>query len=886
MPSNKNTLKIMQWNAQGATTKSTMNELQNFIDKHKIDVVFLCETLLKSNHKFYLNNFTIHRKDRSNPGGGVAICVKKNIKHEIAPMYDTVSIENVSVSVFINNKKLILTCAYNPKYTTYFASDIDKLTPIDKEFILLGDLNARNTAWNCTSNNSAGNALNNIQHRRNFFIYHSASPTHFPHCGSTPSTIDILLSNTTLQMSIINSLTHELSSDHAPIVCTIMANIETKAPTRMFHFKEADWFSYQNCVDRKIEPDVLFTNKTDIDRGIAHLVKTMHDAKEFAVPLVSKHNNFIRITQETKIAISQRNVLKRQWQRCTQFTRKQELKSQINDANRKIARLINRERNIQWNRTLQKQETGSKKFWRLCKTIKNKNVGLINDLVVNNTIVTTDNAKANALANAFESAHTLTHNNVSTIERTVSRCIGQLHDSVNVEIPQDAEISSEEIKQTIHRLRNSKAPGHDGIANVMIKNLPGSAIENLAKLFNSCLTNSYFPDHFKIASVKAIPKPGKDLRIPSNYRPISLLSCVGKLFEKLIHARLLTHINDNNLLKPEQFGFRQQHSTVHQLKRVTNSIQRNKTARKTTCMIFLDIEKAFDTIWHDGLIFKLSKLDTPLYLIKIIQSFLTDRKFMVKVNGIHSSTKNVLAGAPQGSSLSPTLYSIYINDYRCINRCDIAYYADDTALYSATKTTNKAIKNVQHGLQSIEKFMMKWKIQINAAKTQFIYFPFNRSRRRHPTVQLSFHGNTIEPTTTVKYLGVTLDQKLNFDSHIENTRTKAMRAMCAMYPMLAKSSKLSHKNKNLIYKTMIRPILTYASPIWSHATATRLKRLQVVQNKCLKMINKLPWRFGTDDLHSLTGYPKITELFEQNEDKFKDRCELSTFEMINSLFEY
>lgn len=181
---------------------------------------------------------------------------------------------------------------------------------------------------------------------------------------------------------------------------------------------------------------------------------------------------------------------------------------------------------------------------------------------------------------------------------------------------------------------------------------------------------------------------------------------------------------------------------------------------------------------------------------------------------------------------------------------------------------------------------MKWKIQINAAKTQFIYFPFNRSRRRHPTVQLSFHGNTIEPTTTVKYLGVTLDQKLNFDSHIENTRTKAMRAMCAMYPMLAKSSKLSHKNKNLIYKTMIRPILTYASPIWSHATATRLKRLQVVQNKCLKMINKLPWRFGTDDLHSLTGYPKITELFEQNEDKFKDRCELSTFEMINSLFEY
>lgn len=371
----------------------------------------------------------------------------------------------------------------------------------------------------------------------------------------------------------------------------------------------------------------------------------------------------------------------------------------------------------------------------------------------------------------------------------------------------------------------------------MIKRLPERAIKFLLKLFNFCLTIGYFPEHFKIAKIRAVPKPGKDLRNPVNYRPISLLSCIGKLFEKLVLTRLLNHIDENNLMRREQFGFRQQHSTVHQLKRVTNFIQRNKANRKTKCMVLLDIEKAFDTIWHDGLIHKLKKMQTPMYILKIIQSFTTDRKFRVVVNGDCSNSKNVVAGAPQGSCLSPTLYAIYTSDYRCLNRCESAYYADDTALYSATRTTNRSIKNIQCTLQSIEKFMSKWKIKLNASKTQYIIFPFNRSRKRLPTIPLSFQNNTIIPTPTVKYLGVTLDHKLNFDAHIENTRIKASRAMCALYPMLARSSKLSLQNKNIIYKTMIRPIIMYASPIWCHATRTRLKKLQIVQNKCLKLIN-------------------------------------------------
>src|ERR1700709_27251 len=180
MHPNKKALKIMQWNAQGITTLATRTELQNFIEKHHIDVVFLCETLLKPNHKFYLNNYTTYRSDRVEHGGGVAICINKNIKHRILPPYKTNYIENVSIAVNIDNREAIMTSTYSPKHRQQFESDINKLTPIHREFFLFGDLNAKNLAWNCTANN-------NIQNQRNFYVYHSNTPTHFPHCGSTPS---------------------------------------------------------------------------------------------------------------------------------------------------------------------------------------------------------------------------------------------------------------------------------------------------------------------------------------------------------------------------------------------------------------------------------------------------------------------------------------------------------------------------------------------------------------------------------------------------------------------------------------------------------------------------------------------------------------------------
>lgn len=146
-----------------------------------------------------------------------------------------------------------------------------------------------------------------------------------------------MLSNSTLHFPPLVSHAHELASDHAPVVSTIVANIETKDSSQIFFYRGADWISYKIYVNERLNLETEFANSNDIDDGLAHLITTIHDARNLSVPLVSKNNKYIRISHDTKIAISERNSLKRQWQRCTQAVRKRQLKSMINEANRKIA---------------------------------------------------------------------------------------------------------------------------------------------------------------------------------------------------------------------------------------------------------------------------------------------------------------------------------------------------------------------------------------------------------------------------------------------------------------------------------------------------------------------------------------------------------------------
>lgn len=198
-----NNLKILHWNAQGITNQSKFTQLEYLLESLNIDIALLNETFLNPTNKLSFNNYNILRNDRQSHGGGVAIFVQKSISYKELPHQKTKNLENISIEIIVNNRSIIITSAYNPRYTPDFLTDIKKVTPCQKEFITFGDLNAKHFLWNCPRSNTAGSTLNNYHQHANFFIHHTPRPTYYPHQQNrSPSTLDLLLTNTSLHIKL------------------------------------------------------------------------------------------------------------------------------------------------------------------------------------------------------------------------------------------------------------------------------------------------------------------------------------------------------------------------------------------------------------------------------------------------------------------------------------------------------------------------------------------------------------------------------------------------------------------------------------------------------------------------------------------------------------
>ncbi|GBM90089.1 RNA-directed DNA polymerase from mobile element jockey [Araneus ventricosus] len=270
----------------------------------------------------------------------------------------------------------------------------------------------------------------------------------------------------------------------------------------------------------------------------------------------------------------------------------------------------------------------------------------------------------------------------------------------------------------------------------------------------------HFSNCWKTARVLPVLKPGKDPTHPVSYRPISLLPTLSKLGEKLILNRNLTHATKLRLPIPEQFGFTPQLSTTHQLLRVVEHINEGKNSNLATAAIFLDIAKAFDKVWIEGLIHKLIAYKFPEHIIEIIQSYLTNRHFTVLVKNSLYTKKTSGWRTPRGNS-GPYNFFLHMNDVPQVRNNMISLYADDTAILSQGKTPDKAIVPLQNYLKNLEAWLVRWKIKLNVDKTEAILF--NKKNDDWPKVKV--YGTPIEWKKEVKYLGVVLDKQLNFRAH-------------------------------------------------------------------------------------------------------------------------
>ena len=343
-----------------------------------------------------------------------------------------------------------------------------------------------------------------------------------------------------------------------------------------------------------------------------------------------------------------------------------------------------------------------------------------------------------------------------------------------------------------------------------------------------------FPDSWKYANVQPIHKK-ENRQIISNYRPISLLPICGKILEKIVIDQVYTFLNVNNLLSKNQSGFRPGDSTIYQLLSITSTIYQNFENYDETRAVFLDISKAFDKVWHEGIIFKLKCNGISGSLLNFFQSYLSNRHQRVVLNGQESNWMRIKAGVPQGSVLGPLLFLAYINDLTDNILSDMRLFADDSSLFTCVKGINQSHDKLNKDLETITSWAYQRKMVFNPDITkQAIEDIFSCKDKKPDHPELTFNGIPIARKTFTKHLGVYLDSRLNFSKHIKEKVAIAMKGI-SFLKMLSK-----YVNRNVLslsYKMYIRPHLDYGDVIYHNQRADLMDLVERVQYKAALIVS-------------------------------------------------
>ena len=369
----------------------------------------------------------------------------------------------------------------------------------------------------------------------------------------------------------------------------------------------------------------------------------------------------------------------------------------------------------------------------------------------------------------------------------------------------------------------------------MIQHLGPKARMVFLKILNKSWMEGITPQTWKEAIMVPIHKKGKGKLDPHNYRPISLLSCAGKVMEKMVNNRLLWHLESKGLLTPDQAGFRQHRSTEDQVSYIAQEIEDAFQEKQQLVAVWVDLEKAFDKVWKEGLKLKLLRCGVTGHMYKWIDSFLSDRSARVHLQGHISRKLEIEQGVPQGGVLSPTLFLIYINDMvqKLPRRVHRALYADDLALWSTADSAATAGVRVQEALHTLETWTKDWLLRVNEKKTMFTVFSLS-TKQKLP--KLLWNGVTLSHDTTPTYLGITLDQRLTWTQQIHKCHTRAKLRLGLMRKLAGTSWGCDKNILKKVYQARVRPVLEYGMASWTTAATSNFDKINRVQNQAARII--------------------------------------------------
>ena len=863
-PNNQNIIKTCSINIWGFSDKSQF-ALDKYVYDNNFAAVFVQETETTDLHKLKLTNMKAMADDNKAKNKGAAIFVSN--KSSITKLKEINEIsKEIDASwglAVINRTRYIMGSVYVKDSYPNAINDVIKM--LDKAhslirklkavgIILSGDFNARHIAWGDHKANSYGKQLIDKLDMNRFAISYSDSPTFLAANGS--SHIDLTITTTDLVDKVISCETDPIVDlyagapfrGHVPLLTNFSTkgNITSESKFEKINLDNICWERWTEEVDRKIADSEEYLNKiTDpkilgdfLDRTIQN-VTNQHGEKK----TISTHSRPYWTPELTRLCDMMREARKLYLKRNTDPNEEKlkQAKKEFDEARKRECELfiINQTKDLNSAQRLE--------FWRkFNKLFKKKSDPGVEPLIdeEGNIITSSSDIEECMFSTFFEGKH-LHGSDFDTmfceeINKNYQEIINsELEEDNDLVTDLNADIKIEEIRTTIKKYKASgKSADKEQFNPKMFSHLGDRFLEYIQKLANICLNTGKWI--WNKSEVIFLRKSGKDsYSKPGSYRPISISSYIGKLIEKIIAKRIQKFLHQIGLHDPDQEGFLEARNTVRYLNRLVMGIKSDIQKKITSICLFIDFEKAFDSVWKRGLIYKLHNLGIRGKILQLINDFLINRQVSLNINGtVGPVRKSSDIGLPQGSALSPILFRIYIMDLAedLNNREDISIlkFADDGTIKVTGRSTQDCLDTLQHTLNTVNAWTKKWRMVINCQpnKTEIIGFSTAEGNNKLIPDNYTLGNNTINRVSKTKVLGLIIDENLNFQDHSNEVYKKLVK----LWGMIC-----NHANRHWgfnkatfiqIIKTLFLPTLFYAGHVWMNRN--NMKNINSLYYKMLK----------------------------------------------------
>lgn len=845
-------IKLLSFNINSIRNKGV--ELEEVIHTKKPDIFLVQETKLDasiSNAEFSPKGFNIFRKDRTDKGGGVLIGVKDSIKFVECPEFDS-TLELIWIKLLPsghNVKPIYIGCCYRPPGSDIeFSSSLREI--LNKIYfntrnsiphiILCGDFNFPNIKWDDMENNSpcpstGGQFFDLIS---DFALEQQIlEPTRFDLNTGCRSTLDLAF--TSFPSKVHDVAVEEMISDHCIISFYLDCQLDNNLCNthKIYLYDKGDYHKIRD--DLSVFKDNFFASNpynfsTEINwctfRDTLHKITEKHvpskllTVKQKRPPwltrdkltLINKRNRLAKIAKTTQNEIDRKRF-------CSyrNFVTKELRKAHQNYVHKVIDNLGNDPRG----------------FYRYTKSKRNEKCG-IPTLHHQNNVIIDDKSKADCFNNYFQSVFT--------------RDSGTTHPNLGINLPSipDFNISVAGVSKLLCDINPKKSSGPDNISNRVLKEAHNEIAPVLTFIFNQSLSTSELPEDWMQANIFPLHKKGSKCK-PENYRPISLTSVCCKLLEHIIYTNIYAHLDKFKVLTPYQHGFRSRHSCTTQILSAYSDWCLSLDRRIRTDVAIFDFSKAFDSVSHRLLLYKLECYGIRGKLLSWIKNFLAYRNQRVQLNGQNSDWLSVISGVPQGSVLGPLLFLIFINDIVYGLNCSVRLFADDLIIYKEIYSSNDVF-TFQNDINKLYNWSNHWCMKFNIDKCKVISITKMKYFDK-PTYKL---GNSImENVTNFNYLGVHITTDLNWNTHINYVVNKANKTLNFLRRNI---NFCSVHHKSLAYTSLVRPLLEYGCPVWDPYTQKHIDAVAKVQRRAARFVlNDYNWSTSVTHLQSRLNWPPL-----------------------------